>query len=367
MKKNFLWLSVIALVIGLAVFLKLDLTSDGSSNQTKKIHYNESKIEKSLSMQMSLNVRQDLNVSQKRKLDSIVEGLSKRHFFGAYIALRNDKILFSGSSGVANSITANTFKLDSVTIVNVYQEFIDRAVLLGLIQNRSISLTNKIADYLPELKGKTELTLRELLVHGSDLYVKNKYCTRNSVALEHLGFKGENENNYGSGDSIIIRELISSFNKSGYRSAVNKFIIDSFGLMNTSFYNEEQQQANKVVGYRPKKVNGHLTQGKRIDIDSTELYQNQLTMSISDILVTFRRIASNKLFSKKYDYLFARSINNIAGITCSRENYLISDNNFGQYLQLKSNKNGSHITLLFSNCNNSDVKIGKINRELYSI
>lgn len=369
MKKK-LYLCVFLLFLGMLFLVykyqSADRVSNSRSVQNQSNVAIDSNFENALVSRTTLDVRGNLTDRQSQKLDVQTNYLEKKQFFGAYISVVNNKVLFSGNSGMANADTANSFKLDSTLMVGDYQELIDNGLLLKLIDKRNIALTDKVNKYIPGLKNEPELTLSDLIVNGSNLYLNKKYTNLEAEHLKGSYFveRASHSKQFEPGDVFLKRMLISKWSQYNYRETVNKLFVNPMNLTNTTFYNSDSVQANDVIGYKYLKKEKKLIQKNAVLVDSS---QSQLKMSVRDILISFKALGSNEVFPKKYNSIYKKSFNNINSANYTNKKYTVNTKSFGQYIYIKSNSDCKHIVIVVTNYDNPAIRFEKVLNKLFEI
>lgn len=254
------------------------------------------------------------NMPESRKINvtKVYDSMQKDSFFGMYMGIKNNQLIFSGSNGYSNASTGKKFNVSSMFNGGKYQDYLNDAILIRLIEKGKIKETEQLSRYIPTLKDYGDISVRQFLVNGSGLYVsKNRIKSDSGMALDNTAYKKSTAKNLVSADASIKVQLIASVTQTSYRSAFKKLVIDHFGLMNTEVRNStNQQESPDVVGYKYHKKNGLPDQSKREKQPVVLQGVNQLKISVPDMLVTYQAISSQKYFSKKYNNLWREALRN---------------------------------------------------------
>ncbi|MCG0906273.1 class A beta-lactamase-related serine hydrolase [Lactiplantibacillus plantarum] len=90
--------------------------------------------------------------------------MSDNRHFGAYLGIVGDTPVFAGRNGYANRDKQVRFKSSSTFLSGRYQEFLNNAIIIKLISEKKLSLSEKLTKYVPNndetLKG---ITIKQLL------------------------------------------------------------------------------------------------------------------------------------------------------------------------------------------------------------
>lgn len=131
-------------------------------------------LETTLSQGTNLNVNK-IDSKKQASLEKLVEDLNEDKFFGAYLAVKNEKLVLATRFGVANAKIGNVFRLNSPFVIGDLQTLYNNAMLLKLVQDSKIDLDEDVRSYLPELKMERKITVRDLLFNKVSVFVKSKY------------------------------------------------------------------------------------------------------------------------------------------------------------------------------------------------
>nr|WP_131505615.1 hypothetical protein [Lactiplantibacillus paraplantarum] len=93
--------------------------------------------------------------------------LVKQNFFGVYVGVENDHIIFTGQNGRANVSLGSAYKLHSVMMVGKYREFLNDAMIINLASSHKISLDKKLSTYLPGI-NTGDLSVKKLFEASID-------------------------------------------------------------------------------------------------------------------------------------------------------------------------------------------------------
>lgn len=281
--------------------------------------------------------------------------LVKQNFFGVYVGVENDHIIFTGQNGRANVSLGSAYKLHSVMIVGKYREFLNDAMIINLASSHKISLDKKLSTYLPGI-NTGNLSVKEFLIDGSGLFISQKNA--NSVSLRPA-------NNYDvlklvkvkqqggiSADNLIKCLLLSKVRDESYFKVFKHQAIEKMNLNNVDFNMSNSNEANQIISYYSR--NKDSPKMRAIKINDHASSPNNMQMSIADVLSSFNSIYKNSYFGKKYNNIFMKSIVNSGLATKSGSVLVLSSGEYGQEFTIKYSQ--KHSKYLFSFVNVKDEK-----------
>ncbi|MCG0909347.1 serine-type D-Ala-D-Ala carboxypeptidase [Lactiplantibacillus plantarum] len=238
--------------------------------------------------------------------------MSDNRHFGAYLGIVGDTPVFAGRNGYANRDKQVRFKSSSTFLSGRYQEFLNNAIIIKLISEKKLSLSEKLTKYVPNndetLKG---ITIKQLLTQKPKYYatVKNlntldadKYSSPDKLNVTTKATKIN-----VSATSAIKAVLISKVLKKSYTSVVNKMLVDELGLSSLRINDNKHGYINDVLSYNEQLVGGVPSQTSVLKVKNIYFGTNQLRLSLSDIGASYRKILTNKYFPKSYQSLFLLS------------------------------------------------------------
>lgn len=281
--------------------------------------------------------------------------LVKQNFFGVYVGVENDHIIFTGQNGRANVSLGSAYKLHSVMMVGKYREFLNDAMIINLASSHKISLDKKLSTYLPGI-NTGDLSVKEFLIDGSDLFISKKNA--NSVSLrpannyDALKLLKAKQQGGISADDLIKCLLLSKVRDESYSKVFKHLAIEKMNLNNVDFNMSNSNEANQIISYYSRKKDS--SKMKVIKIIDPASSPNNMQMSIADVLFSFSSIYKNRFFSKKYNNIFMKSIVNSGLATKSGSTLVLSAGAHGQEFTIKYSQ--KHSKYLFSFVNVKDEK-----------
>lgn len=221
----------------------------------------------------------------KTNIEKIVQYDYDNHkvFGSAYCVIQNNEIVYKnyfGNISVDSKLPVNEntmFRLASMT------KPITAVATLILIERGLLSLSDKVADYLPEFKdihvsqpaetnelidcgkARNDITIRHLLTHtsgiGSDAFkckkmtAKDKKTIDNSIAFYSkmgLDFEPESKQQYsGTGAFDVLTKIIEIIAQKDYQSFLKQEIFNLCDMANTTFV-PTQKQWGQIIAMHNK-------------------------------------------------------------------------------------------------------------------
>lgn len=184
-----------------------------------------------------------------------------KKFNGTVLMIKDDKVLFSKSYGMADMelnvpITADTkFAVGSIT-----KQFTAAAVL-QLQEKGKLSIDDKLSKYIADYPNGSNITVKMLLNHtsgiadyGTDYFNES---IKHYTPLELIGlfkdkpvyFQPGKQFSYINADYILLGYIIEKVSGMSYEDYVTKNIIEKAGLENTCFKTDNRLIKNIASGY----------------------------------------------------------------------------------------------------------------------
>ncbi|KZU13880.1 serine hydrolase [Lactiplantibacillus argentoratensis] len=361
-------------VVLVAVFIgkKIIDISAANTNVTTSKTVVSHQLEKSLLERTTLDTVR-LSNKNKEKLSENNRILSKKEFIGAFLGVRNNKLVYSWRNGYSNTSPNTSFNVNSSVLVGKYQTVLDQALLLSLVNRGYVKLTDELSKYDVSSGAVGKLTVKQLLRNESHLYVRKQSIAtiqnpRNKEYSNTLFKKGKSGmSDWVAADTFIKRIVIARATSKSYESIFGQELTNKLGLSNTRFFNARQTYTNDVASYDKKIVNNTRVQSKKLVIKKRSLNGNTLRMSLADIVLSLNGIEKNKLFDSKYTQYFEDYIEQSGVGSLNESVFTYNGNVAGQALAIKSNFDTQSTVVLITNYSDSDVSLTKHLSQLYRI
>lgn len=346
---------IIALVV--LILLKVSMLKEEIYvNNTISSHNSNTLVENYLVQQTPIDGGKLFSDTYKNKqLKKNNNKLVKQNFFGVYVGIKNDHIIFTGQNGRANVSLGSAYKLHSVMMIGRYQEFLNNAMIISLASKHEINLDKKLSTYLPGI-NTGDLSVEEFLINGSSLFVSRKNANNVSLlpANNYHALKLSKTKLQGSisADNLVKCLLLSKVRDESYLKAFKHLAIDKMNLNNVDFNMSNSNEVNQILSYHAR--NKDIAKMRVIKINDSASGLNNIKMSIADVLSSFNSIYKNNYFDKKYNNIFMKSIVNSGLATKSGSVFVLSAGAYGQEFTIKYSQKYSKY--LFSFVNVKDEK-----------
>lgn len=200
--------------------------------------------------------------SKSEKIDQIIKHFQNKDLFNGTVLIKdNGKLIYNNNIGFANikikeKISRNTiFPLCSVT-----KQFTATGILI-LEQENSLSLDDRIIEYLSETPDcAKEITLRQLLTHTSGLpdYLWANVPNHNDSILyffsnlDSLQSSPGEEYQYCNLGYALCGIVIERVTDQTYADFMKTKIFDPLEMKNSFVYERHSEVPNVAMGYDPK-------------------------------------------------------------------------------------------------------------------
>lgn len=201
---------------------------------------------------------------EKVKTDSLVELLSKHNkFMGTIAFMENGKLAYSNAAGFAdfeNKIKASnktTYRIGSVS------KTFTAAMIFQLVEEKKISLDEKLSAYFPQIVNSEKISIKELLLHRSGLWsitddsLYLQWCTQPKSRDELLGminshpvlFSPGEKSEYSNSNFLLLGYIIEDITKKSYAINLQERIVNKAGLTSTYYGKPADIQNNESYSY----------------------------------------------------------------------------------------------------------------------
>ncbi|WP_125708108.1 serine hydrolase domain-containing protein [Companilactobacillus zhongbaensis] len=244
------------------------------------------------------------------KIDSLVK---KNNFCGSIYVVKNGHVLYEKSAGYAdfgrrvkNSKTTS-YEIDSI------QKNLTAGILMNLVQQGKVNLTDHLSKYFPNVKGADQITLRQMLDMESGLTLKGNGPTKvladpqlvdadiANINFDHLML---NKWQYSPINFVLLARIIEKVTGETYKEAFTQTYIVPLNLKETTFAYGSDNDVNKAQGYTNKipvsaNLNYHNPFITTPFQTRDELGTGQVFMSPRDLFKVENYIVSGNLLTKQ--------------------------------------------------------------------
>lgn len=155
MKRKLLWLGLpsalvlIIAVLGALIVREIRVTSVVNSVQSVKLKTSKTaSLTEIPSLQTNFTTN-NLSGKSEQRFNQIGRNVSNSRFYGAYLGASDNKLRFSAFYGRSNVHAKAAFKMDTAFLMGNYQELLNNAMILKLVEQNKLDLTTKLSSYFP--------------------------------------------------------------------------------------------------------------------------------------------------------------------------------------------------------------------------
>lgn len=179
-------------------------------------------------------------------------------FNGAVLLARDGEVLLKKGYGIRNAEADTVHDAESIFRIYSITKSITSTVVLQLIEQGKLSLTDSIAKFYPDLPQADEITIEHLLSHTSGLYeFTREGAFENSeasllelLAANPLDFPPGQSWSYCNSGYCMLGHIISKVSGASYEQTVAKHIFEPVGMKNSGFNFASLNSPKKAIGYR---------------------------------------------------------------------------------------------------------------------
>ncbi|MCW3779568.1 serine hydrolase domain-containing protein [Levilactobacillus namurensis] len=241
-----------------------------------------------------------------RKIDAI---LRANRFVGTAYVVHQNRPIYQKGFGYADATLQRKNNANSVYQLASVQKSFTAGLLMKLVAENKVALTDKLAKYYPQITGAQEITLRDMLDMKSGLYLEafpNKLTNENQMikfVLQHVistpSKIGRWE--YSPVNYMLIAGIIQQVSGQSYRQYFTENIIQPWGLTHTGFVFKMNHQADEALGYKNQNVSDVVPNYAHRYFESrTSMYYQfgtgQVYMSARDLYLGERNMLQGKLY-----------------------------------------------------------------------
>jgi CubicO group peptidase (beta-lactamase class C family) len=246
------------------------------------------------------------------KLDTLISAYAKMNRFnGSALVAKNGALLLNKGYGYQNDSDKvlnnehTIFQLGSLT-----KQFTS-AVILKLLEEKKLSLSDKLSKYFPGYPKGDSITIQHLLTHTSGIYnytndrnfMKNEITrpasTEKMMALfenKPLDFSPGTSWSYSNSGYSMLGYIIEEVTKKPYEQVVREYIFTPLHMTHSGFDFTHLKDKNKAIGYFGLDENG--AQPAPI-VDSTVSFSaGAIYSTTGDLYLWHQALQQNTLLSK---------------------------------------------------------------------
>ena len=192
----------------------------------------------------------------------------------------NNEAVFQGSYGFADrewkvpNTTNTKFRIASIS------KLFTEVAILKLVEDGSLSLEDKLSDFIPDYPRGNEIIVKHLLTHKSGIPHLNSFPNYNKLIkfdyeivdlislfkdLPLESTPGERYR-YSNSGYVLLAYIIEHVSQTSYSSYLNKEIFEPVGLSGTGIDDEKKIIENRAKGYMFDEL-GNLINAEYVNMD----------------------------------------------------------------------------------------------------
>lgn len=182
-----------------------------------------------------------------------------KQFNGNVIVSNKDNALLNASYSINGSPDSLKVEKDSKFIIASVSKIFIKLSILKLNELNKLELEDKLTKFIPDFPNGDKITIEHLLFHKSGLPRElTGYENYDNLSiekaiqlskLETLQFEPGAKTLYSNVSYFLLHYIIDKASEEGYPEFTNKYILQPFGMYNTSEYNLASQPEKFAWGY----------------------------------------------------------------------------------------------------------------------
>ena len=195
---------------------------------------------------------------------SIFDALGANNkFMGGVAISQNGKVIYSKSVGYADAETGKKINSTTKFRIGSISKMFTAAMIFKAIEEKKISLTDKISSYFPTIPNASKITIGQLLNHHSGIhnFTNNEdytsWMTQPKTEAELIAiiangnsdFEPGSKADYSNSNYVLLSFILQKIHEKPYKELVNNIIIKQIGLKNTYYGGKINPATNEAYSY----------------------------------------------------------------------------------------------------------------------
>ncbi len=253
-------------------------------------------------------------VSAQDHLEKIEELLeanvnSKTPYSGSILVAQKGEVIYKGAFGLADPETEKSNSVDSKYFIGSVTKLFTSVAILQLIEQKKISLSDKLSKWLPEINGADQISIHHLLTHQSglrrdshqDYDAEVSYKERLfSIKNDTLEFAPGDKESYSSVGFYALTYILETVSEMTFDQYFEKHIFEPCQMANTGVKKSKSQEVEGLsigIGMAPDK-NDVNDIGPAVYFDSYSFGGGgSLYSTVDDMWAFFNALENGKLVS----------------------------------------------------------------------
>lgn len=252
--------------------------------------------------------------SKQERMDAIMRSYHAYNMFdGAVLVAENGKVIYKKGFGMANREWNIPNSTDTKFMIGSISKPLTAMLTLVQVRKGAINLDGKVADYLPEFKGKPGgiVTIRQLLNHTSGLpnydiikdffpRISRQYFDRSDYIKLYmdsaLAFTPGTKYNYSSWGYFTLGYILERVSGKSYSQLMKEEVFDKLDMKSSGSYYHTQVVSKRATGY-DYSVEGYNSSDFRDQ--SNTMGTGDVYSTVEDLFKFHLGISNNTLIDKK--------------------------------------------------------------------
>ncbi|OJJ15677.1 hypothetical protein BKI52_37980 [marine bacterium AO1-C] len=337
------------------------------------------------------------NVTVPDKASKVQAVVQKYHqkegFTGAVLVAQNNQIVWKGGVGLARQKTQRKNTSQTKFLVGSVSKQFTSMIMLQLVQEGKIKLTDYAIQYLPFLSNeKSKITIHQLLSHTSGLAhyagLRPRFRTfqyknltpmqyAKIIAKMNMHAQPNQEMHYSSMGYILLAVIAEKITGKSYGQLIKERIAQPLELKSTGFTYHTEKLRNFATSYdiTPLKDGGFDYDKGRPRSQTNTYSTGGVHSTVEDLYVWLKSFQTNRLLNDKLrQKLFTPNMNRYAygwvindkrleqqGIQAPTISHTGSVNDYRAMVTMFNDQ--KDVVIILSNC--APVKLRKMSAEIY--
>ena len=341
-----------------------------------------------------------LSPDKATRIQALVQKYHQQEgFTGAILAAQNDQLVWKGGVGLARRTTNRKNTSQTKFLVGSVSKQFTSMIILQLVQEGKVKLTDKAIQYLPFLPTeKATITIHQLLSHTSGLAhyagLRPGFSTFQYKSLTPMQYakiiakmrmhaKPNQEMHYSSMGYILLAVIAEKITGKSYGQLIKERIAKPLGLKNTGFTYYTEKLREFAVSYHLRRNEGNFRYEKDRPRSQTNTYSTGgVHSSVEDLFTWLKSFQTSRLLNDQLrKKLFTPNMNRYAygwvindkrlenqGVQSFTISHTGSVNDYRAMVTMFGNSKdsqGKDMVIILSNC--APVKLRQMSAEIYQL
>jgi D-alanyl-D-alanine carboxypeptidase len=228
---------------------------------------------------------------------------------GVLLITENGKETYARTYGYADVEKKINNSLDTPFHIGSISKTLTAIILLRLVEEKKLSLDQKLSDYFPKIPNAKNITLKHLLKHRSGLenftdqkdylIYKSKAHTQKELIAKFaklkLQFKPGTKHEYSNTNYVLLSYVAEKVSKKTFAELIDFYIAKPLQLKHTYLYSALHRRADEALSYSFEEV----WKTDSMTHETVPLGAGAIASSARDLTRIFSALFSDELISKE--------------------------------------------------------------------